>query len=124
MKYQTILVIFVIAFISSTLVSLKVPCDTQNTCAKVEGNLLGKINNGYLGMVSFAILTLVTFSHIKNPRRYKKEIIHYGIVIGSMIAIYFIYLQQFVIKAYCKYCVVIDFGVLIALVIAILTWKK
>ena len=127
MKYKTILVIFIVAFISSTLFSLRIPCDAQNTCEKTESSqysLFSKINNGYIGMIFFSFLILITVSHIKNPRKFKKTIIHSGIIIGSIIAIYFIYLQQFILKSYCKYCIVIDIGILISLVIAIFTWKK
>ncbi|GBE19662.1 MAG TPA: vitamin K epoxide reductase family protein [Candidatus Pacearchaeota archaeon] len=127
MKYKTILIIFIIAFISSTLLAFKAPCDAQNTCEAIQEiphSFVGGINNGYLGMAIFLFMSLITFSHIKNPRRRKKAIIHVGLIIGSVIALYFLYLQQFVFNAYCKYCVVIDLGVLIALVIAIFTWKK
>ena len=127
MKYKTILIIFIIAFVSSIMLSLSVPCDTQNTCEIVQNGSYGSfkgINNSYLGIGVFLFLALITFSHIKKPRKYKKTIIHAGVILGSVIALYFIYLQQFVLKAYCKYCIVIDIVVLIALIIAIFTWKK
>ena len=127
MKYKTILVIFIIAFISSTLLAFKAPCDTQNSCEIVQEiphAFINGINNSYFGMVIFGLLSLVTFSHIKKPRRKKKALIHTGLIIGSIVAVYFLYLQQFVFNAYCKYCLVIDFGVLIGLTIAIFTWKK
>lgn len=127
MKYKTILIIFIVALISSTLFSLNTPCNAQNTCEKTKTSqysLFSKVNNGYLGMAIFLFMALITFSHIKNPKKFKKTIIHTGIIIGSVIALYFIYLQQFVLKSYCKYCIVIDIGVLISLIIAISTWKK
>ncbi len=126
MKYKTILVIFIIAFISSTLLVFKAPCDTQNTCGavKIPYDFIKGINNGYFGMLIFGFLALVTFSHIKNPRKRKKAIIHAGLVIGSVVSLYFLYLQQFVFNAYCKYCLVIDFGILFGLLIAVFTWKK
>lgn len=128
MKYKTILVIFIIAFISSTLLAFNTRCDKQNSCEivndKIPHDFIKGINNGYFGMVIFGALALITFSHIKNPGRRKKAIIHIGLIAGSIVSLYFLYLQQFVFNAYCKYCVVIDLSVLIALVIAIFTWKK
>jgi len=58
------------------------------------------------------------------PEKYKKIIIHSGIFIGTIIAVYFLYIQQFVLQEYCKYCIVIDFSLLIAFIIAIFTWKN
>jgi hypothetical protein len=45
-----------------------------------------------------------------------------GVILSSLIAIYFLYLQIFVIHALCKYCMVVDVGSLIGLFIAVF-WR-
>ena len=81
------------------------------------------ISNAHLGLAAFAVLFLINFSHIKKPTKKKKQFLILGLTIGSLIAIYFIYLQFFVLNAVCKYCMVTDIGTLLSLGI-ILIWKE
>lgn len=126
MKYQTLLVIFIIAFISSAMLAWNASCNTDSCELNPDEKYFvpAKTTNGFIGMTIFLFMSLVTLSHIDKPTKNKKRIIHLGVIIGATIALYFLYLQQFVLQAYCKYCLVIDFGLLIAFTIAIFTWKK
>ncbi len=131
MKYKTILIIFAISLICSVILSFiptTLTCNTvQNTCNEVQksdySQFLG-IQNSYYGVVIFAFLTFLTISHIKHPVKYKKQIIHAGIIIGAGIALYLLYIQQFVLGEYCKFCVITDTSLLIAFGIVVFTWKK
>ena len=76
--------------------------------------------NGYIGMAIFAFLSAITFLNIKRSNKKRKLIINIGIGIGSIIAFYLLYLQFFVLHAFCTYCLIIDFGLLVALGIIIL----
>lgn len=113
LKYRILLAIFIIAFLSSFLLSQGIGCDTS--CTLSESKILDKTTNGYIGSVIFAFLSIITYLNISKPNKKREKIINFGIIIGSMIAIYFLYLQFFVLKAYCKYCLIIDFGLLITL---------
>ena len=79
------------------------------------------INNGWYGAIIFTILFMLALrlsiypkDNTKVKRRIKR-ILHTGIILGSIIAVYFLYLQQFVLKEYCIYCLIIDIGLLICL---------
>jgi len=124
MKYQTLLVIFALAFISSVLLSINFSCGQDSCDRNPEYDLFNGIANAYIGMGVFFFMILITISQIIKPKKYKRQIIHFGIFIGVIIALYFLYLQQFVLNAYCKYCLVIDIGLLIAFIVAIFQWKK
>ena len=130
MKSQTLLIIFIICFIASAILSF-IPAEkacggTQSTCYAVQQSgyeeTIG-IKNCYFGLITFGILIILTLAHIKKPVKYKKQIITFALIIGSLFAVYFIYLQLFVIQACCKYCMTIDIGTLLALVI-ILFWRE
>lgn len=128
MKYKTLLAIFIIAFMSSALLAWSSSCDAQNSCElnpdDTQSFIPNKTTNGFIGMSIFLFMSTITYLHIKNPIKRKKVIIHLGIIIGAIISLYFLYVQQFVAQAYCKYCLVIDIGLLLAFGIAIFTWKN
>jgi len=121
MKYKLILAIFAICLTASIILSF--PKDTSickpgEGCDTVQNSKYAYtfgIKNSYLGIIVFSFLSLVTLSHIRDPKKKKHRIISGGIIVGSLIAVYFIYLQKFVIEAWCKYCLVVDFSLLIAL---------
>ena len=126
-KYKIFWVIFSLSLvISAILATQSTPpictggCDTVTTSkyAYTFG-----IKNSIYGTFIFLILSAITYSHIKNPSRNKKIIINLGIIFGSAISVYFIYLQHFVLKSYCKYCLVVDIGLVISLIVLLISLK-
>ncbi len=120
-KYSLLLIIFIAAFISSLILTItpappicEEGCDIVQT--SVYANTLGIKNSAY-GVGIFAFMSLITFLQIKKPSKNKKSLIHTGTTIGAIIATYFLYLQYFVLHAYCQYCLVVDVGMLLALII-------
>jgi len=85
-------------------------------CQKVSeskySNILG-IKNYFYGIILFLLMTIITDSYIRKPSKKKKDLLRIGIIIGAIISLYFLYLQQFVIHYYCKYCLVIDFSLIL-----------
>ena len=130
MKNKTLLIIFIICLIASAILSFippEIACGGENTgCYAVQDSgyeqTIG-IKNCYFGLIAFGIITILTIMHIKNPKKYTKKLITSGLLIGSIFAIYFIYLQVFIIKACCQYCMVVDIGTLLALII-IFAWRE
>ena len=129
-KYVILLIIFIICLIASIILSfipLEEACGGTDTgcyivnISKYERTI--GIKNSYFGLIAFSVLIILTIYHILKPKRYKKQLILIGIIIGSVFAAYFIYLQVIVIKAYCQYCMVVNIGTLLGLAIA-LFWKE
>ncbi|MEX0920787.1 MAG: vitamin K epoxide reductase family protein [Candidatus Pacearchaeota archaeon] len=128
-KYEIILVLFIISLISSIILSIP---SVSDMCSVVGGcdivhdccyNYTFGILNSYFGILAFLFLSIITFFQIKKPSKIKRNTIHLGTILGSIFALWFIYLQQFVIGAYCQYCLVVDFSLLIALGIIIFNWR-
>ena len=95
-------------------------CTPGEGCATVQNHATAftfGIKNSLFGAIIFAILVILTLIQIIKHLKSIDKIIYSGIIISSIISIYFLYLQQFVIHAYCKYCLVVDFAILIALII-------
>lgn len=129
-KYLLLIAIFFLSFLASAVLSFIPPEQAcggiQTTCYVVQTSEYEKtlgVNNSYFGLIAFSILLILTFSHIKTPKKYKKQMILLGIIGGALFAIYFLYLQFFVINALCKYCMVVDISALLSLGIITL-WKE
>ncbi|MEX0920015.1 MAG: vitamin K epoxide reductase family protein [Candidatus Pacearchaeota archaeon] len=133
-KYKVILVLIVISLISSVLLSFtSVPDEfcgidgSSDGCSIVHSspyNYFLGIPNSHYGVAIFLFLSILTYFQIIKPSKEKRDIIHFSLVIGSVVAMYFLYLQHFVINAYCTYCVITDFSVLAALIVAISKWRE
>jgi len=125
MKYKLLLTIFSICFIIAILLSF-IPIaeicgiEVSSSCSVVQNSnykqIMG-ISNSYIGIVAFLALILITISHMVKPRKEKEWILITGVVICSIFAAYFIYLQFFILNAICKYCMVVDIGSILALII-------
>lgn len=129
-KYISILIILALIIIASAIlsfVSIEQACGgVQTTCYAVQTSQYETtfgIKNAHAGLVVFSVLAVITFLHIKNPSKNKKKIINLGIIIGTIFAVYFLYLQFFVLSAICKYCMIIDLGMLVNFGIITL-WKE
>lgn len=129
-KYKIILVLLALALVASVVLSsipLEQACGgTSNSCTIVQTSqyefTLG-LKNSHIGLVAFPILALLVFFELKRPKRYQKIAITVGMSIGSVFAVYFLYLQFFVLKAICKYCMVVDVAVIASLAL-IIFWDE
>lgn len=131
MKYKSILFFISLALIASIILStmpIEKACgQEENGCYKVQVSEYEKtfgIKNAYFGLIAFSALALITISHIKNPTKKKKQIMKLGLFGGSIFAIYFLYLQFFVINATCPYCLITDVGTILAFIIIIFKKEK
>ncbi len=120
-KYTIILVIMIIATITSLILStmtIEQACGDDAGCSIVQTSKYETtfgIKNAHIGIITFPILAILAIFELKRKSKYRKRLIQIGIIIGSAFAIYFLYLQIFVLKALCKYCLIVDLGVLISL---------
>ena len=129
-RYLIILGLLLIALISSIILStrpISEICDINSGCEIVyysQYNSLLGIPNSYFGVVIFAFLIILILSYLVNPTHNKKAMINLSIVIGSLIALYFLYIQNFVLEAYCRYCLIVDFSMIISLILILPELKK
>ena len=129
-KYQILLFLFTISLISSIILSFTpVPeiCDINKGCEVIhfsQYNFMFGIQNSVYGIFIFLFMIFLTLNHLKKPTKNKRLLINIGVVIGSLIALRFIYIQEFILNAYCKYCIVVDLSVLLALFVVFSPKKK
>ena len=130
LRYQIILALFIVSLISSIILAVKPVseiCDVSSGCQAVYfsgySSFLG-VQNSYYGVVIFSLLILLLISNFINPTQNKKALVNLSIIIGSIVALYFLYLQNFVLEAFCKYCLIVDFSLLICLILIIPELKR
>jgi uncharacterized membrane protein len=129
-KYHILLALFLLALLASAVLSFATTsqvCTFKIGCDVVQNSSYSYtfgIKNSYFGVVIFLFLTCLTYSQIKNPSDTKRNWIHCWTILGSMGALYLLYIQQFVLHAYCEYCLVVDFSTLAALITILILWKK
>jgi uncharacterized membrane protein len=129
MKHKILLTIFTTCLAISILLSFAPTesiCGVEtSSCSVVQNSkykeILG-ISNSYFGILIFTALILLTISNSKNPTKNKKTAIIILVALSTIAVIFLLYLQAFVIKAFCPYCMVVDILTIIALII-ILTKK-
>jgi uncharacterized membrane protein len=128
MKYKILLGLFTLIIIISailTFVPLEQACkSTTNSCSIVQTSKYEKtlgIENSYLGLIAFIILFMLTASQIKKPTKKKRILITTGAIIGTVFAIYFLYIQFFILHATCPYCLIADSATILSLLTLILS---
>lgn len=120
----------ILATISSiilTFVPLQKACGANNGCSIVntsEYETTFGIKNAHLGLIAFPILAIFTILELRKSKKYQKRLITLGMLIGSAFAVYFLYIQFFVLKALCKYCLVVDIGVLLSMTLILFFEEK
>ena len=128
--YHILFSIFLISLIISSVITFTPTpaiCDPNEGCDAVltssYAETLG-VKNSAIGMIAFGILTIITLLQIRNKSHKKRNFIFLGIVIGSLIALYFIFIQAFILKVWCKYCMVVDIGMIISLGLIAISKKE
>ena len=127
-KYLILIILFT-TFIVCSIYLLPDSTSCEIDCSDNDYKETFGINNGWYGIIIFSILWSLSYYLFLCPedcKSYKrlKSIVYSGIILGSIIAIYFLYLQQFVLKEYCIYCLIIDIGLLVCLGIIIFIKDK
>ncbi len=132
-KYSILLIIFIASLISSialsydALTNTSTFCPLGEGCSRITNTIYGEtfsIPNSHYGIIIFGFLAWLTFLETRSSNKDRKNFIHLSVIIGSLISIYFLYLQMFLFQEYCQYCLVVDIGLILALIIILFYWKE
>ncbi len=125
-KYLSLLILFA-TFIICSLYLLPDSSDPfcEIDCSDNDYKETFGINHGWYGIIIFTILWFLSaylFLCPEDCKSYRriKLILTGATSFGAGLAVYFLYLQQFVLKEYCIYCLIIDIGLLVCFGIIIL----
>lgn len=122
-KYILLLVLLLIALGSSAILSFKPLsdiCNIEEGCYLVQNSIYAYafgIKNSIYGVGIFSLLSILTLLQIFKHSDKTEKFLKLSLIVGSIIAVYFLILQIFTLKAYCKYCIVVDLSILLALLV-------
>ncbi|MEK6933723.1 MAG: vitamin K epoxide reductase family protein [Nanoarchaeota archaeon] len=101
--------IFLTAYLSFISGNDSYLCSTLGSCLEVQESIYGKFLGAkvaVLGLISFIIFLFLYIFSIMNKKF--KIIYLIASILGALIAIYFIFIQIFILKKICSSCVFID----------------
>jgi uncharacterized membrane protein len=129
-RYHIIFALVAVSLIFSILLSVEPAsqiCSANSGCELVyysQYNSFLGIHNSYYGIAIFSLLILLMISHFIKPAAGKKALINLSVILGSLAALYFLCIQSFVLHAFCKYCIIVDFSMLACLALVVPELKK
>jgi uncharacterized membrane protein len=131
--YYIIIVLALICFVFSALINFekkyyetgeKSICTVVtdgNGCQLVQTSKYAQIfgvNNPWYGIAGFFVLALAAFLFVKTGKDNFEYIVLLGSLMAGLMAIYFLYVQTFLLQIYCIFCVIVDIISLIILGLA------
>jgi uncharacterized membrane protein len=82
------------------------------------------IDNSIFGLIGFTLMIFLSMYQYFRPTQIYKRLIFAGSVVSSILAVLFLALQEFVIHAYCAYCVIVDIASIMMLIILLVDYYK
>ena len=84
---------------------------SNSKCSTVQQSKYGKIfgiDNPWFGIIGFSVLGVLAGMNYFRKNNIRKILIIAGSIFAGLVALWFLYLQTFVLKAYCIFCVIVD----------------
>ena len=126
-KHKFLAVLFLVSLLSSAILvfndlkPLPLICDVNEGCNVVKNSpyntIFFGIPNEDIGLAFFLVLFVLTLMQLKKPNKTKEKLITMGVFGSFIFALYSLYLQKFIIGAYCKYCTTMDISIILSLIV-------
>jgi uncharacterized membrane protein len=131
MKYKShlLLILYLLALISAIVITVKPVsqiCSPQEGCDTVLNTKYAEtfgIKTSLLGIIAISFTLIIIISQLIKKNEISRRTINFLTIIGGILALRLLYLQKFVIHSYCKYCLIVDISLVLAMIITIIFWK-
>ena len=112
---SSIILVGVIGFFDSLYLTLKHYTQTSILCSILEGcdrvttstySIIGGVPVALLGALYYLAIFILAIANIVKPDKKLAQILFYLSLVGFLFSLWLVYLQIFVIKALCLYCLI------------------
>jgi len=134
MQRQTIKNIITILILAEIILSLylvfipeKQLCVSGFSCGEVQNSVYAQIFGiklSYFGILAFSLLFIINAITLYTEHKGFKHTLRAMILLGSLFASYFLFIQFFILHKLCSSCLAVDTLMLIILLISIYEYKK
>ena len=101
---------------------------TKTSCQSVQDSVYGRtfgIENSILGITGFSLIMILVFLQLKFKYNLLKIMIILGSVIAGLMSLRFVYIQGFILREYCFYCLIVDLmGIVLLILGAFMVTKQ
>jgi uncharacterized membrane protein len=126
------LIIIILGFVDATYITIerfmnKIPPCTLSECGTVltssYSEILG-IPVSLLGAIYYLVLIILFMIHFDTKKEVYLQFAFHFTIFGLLFSLYFLFVQAFVIKAFCQYCLVSNTTSIILFIISFFIIKK
>ncbi|HBE90614.1 MAG TPA: vitamin K epoxide reductase [Candidatus Andersenbacteria bacterium] len=103
------------------------PCSLTDGCQTVLGSKyaqIGPVPTASLGIIYYLLLVILGVAYLQGKRLRWLHLSLRLTVVGAMVSFYLVYLQLFVIKAICPYCMLSAALCFLLLGIDLIVWRR
>lgn len=119
--YWFVLLVALVNIVLSAAIYAKSSVPASNMCSAHCDVVLGSsysklfgIPQALIGVFSFTVLALLVWYCLVFETGLSKKLVLIALVLGSLYALRMLYIQAFILNAFCPYCVVIDTSMIVA----------
>lgn len=106
----------------ASLSNICVAISSGSQCNKVQNSAYGKsfgLDNAFYGMIGFTIMLILSVLQFRADNKLRRILVLLGSFIAGVMAIWFLYIQMYILKSYCVFCVIVDCLSILMLALAI-----
>lgn len=129
--YWFVLLVALVNIVLSATTYAKSSVPISNMCSAHCDAVLGSsyaklfgIPQALIGVVSFTFLALLTWYCLVFETKLARQLLLIALVAGSLYALRMLYIQAFILNAFCPYCVVIDISTIVACLAVLFMHKR
>jgi len=134
MQRQTIKNVITLLILAEIILSLyivfipeKQLCISGFSCSEVQNSQYAQmfgIKLSYFGILAFSILFIVNAITLYTEHKRFKHTLMLMIGLGSLFALYFLFIQFFILHKVCSSCLAVDLTMIVILLISLYEYKK
>ena len=123
--FFSVLALILSSYIAYETLSSSEICVIGKNCSLVQNSKYSElfgIKLAYLGLMAFIVLLIISI--LVHKKKLSEKYFTLSTILGSIFAVYFIFIQIFIIRTFCSSCIAIDSLMIIISILELLRIKR